>query len=208
MGRPMWEINMTNDHHPKFDPQKHHRKSIRLQGYDYSQAGAYYVTIVTYQRDCLFGEIMNEEMFLNDFGKIADECWRAIPDHFPNVELGAHVIMPNHAHGIIVIHNDESASHAVDAQHVGATQSVAPTPPHNRPKGPKPKSLGAIIGSFKSAVSYRIHKELNATGIWQRNYYEHIIRDEKDLQNKTDYIEANPSLWDEDDNNPRNNPLP
>ncbi len=206
MGRPMWEINMTNDRHPKFDPQKHHRKSIRLQGYDYSQAGAYYVTIVTYQRDCLFGEIMNEEMFLNDFGKIADECWRAIPDHFPNVELGAHVIMPNHAHGIIVIHNDESASHAVDAQHVGATQWVAPTTPDNRPKGPKPKSLGTIIGSFKSAVSYRIHKELNATGIWQRNYYEHIIRDEKDLQNKTDYIEANPALWDEDDNNPRNNP--
>ena len=87
----------------KFDPQKHHRKSIRLQGYDYSQDGAYYVTIVTYQRDCLFGEIMNEEMFLNDFGKIADDCWRAIPDHFPFVELGAHVIMPNHAHGIIAV---------------------------------------------------------------------------------------------------------
>ena len=89
---------------------------------------------------------------------------------------------------------------------VGATHWVAPTTPHTRPKGPKPNSLGAIIGSYKSAVSYRIHKELNATGIWQRNYYEHIIRDEKDLQNKTDYIEANPSLWDEDDNNPRNNP--
>jgi len=190
----------------KFDPQKHHRKSIRLQGYDYSQAGAYYVTIVTYQRDCLFGEVVNKEMILDNFGKIADECWRAIPKHFSNVELGAHVIMPNHAHGIIVIHNDESASHAVAAQHVGATQCVAPTPTITRPKGPKPKSLGAIIGSFKSAVSYRIHKELNATGIWQRNYYEHIIRDEKDLQNKTDYIEANPSLWDEDDNNPRNNP--
>ena len=199
---------MTNDRHPKFDPQKHHRKSIRLQGYDYSQAGAYYVTIVTYQRDCLFGEVVNKEMILNNFGKIADECWRAIPEHFSNAELGAHVIMPNHAHGIIVIHNDESASHAVDVQHVGATQCVAPTPTITRPKGPKPKSLGAIIGSFKSAVSYRIHKELNATGIWQRNYYEHIIRDEKDLQNKTDYIEANPSLWDEYDNNPRNNPLP
>ncbi len=195
---------MTNDHHPKFDPQKHHRKSIRLQGYDYSQAGAYYVTIVTYQRDCLFGEIENEIMILNGFGKIADECWLTIPDHFPNVELGAHVIMPNHAHGIIVIRNDESASHAVDAQHVGVTQCVAPTPTITRPKGPKPKSLGAIIGSFKSAVSYRIHKEHNATDIWQRNYYEHIIRDEKDLQNKTDYIEANPSLWDEDENNPIN----
>ena len=184
----------------KFDPNKHHRRSIRLQGYDYSHAGSYYVTIVTYQRDCLFGEIVNEEMILNKFGKIADECWRAIPDHFPNVELGAHVIMPNHAHGIIVIRDDELMSN------VGATQWVAPTTADNHPKGPKPKSLGAIIGSYKSAVSYRIHKEHNATGIWQRNYYEHIIRDEKDLQNKTDYIEANPSLWDEDDNNPHNLP--
>lgn len=87
----------------KFDPQKHHRRSIRLPGYDYSQEGAYYVTIVTHQRDCLFGEIVNEQMILNDLGKIADECWRAIPDHFPFVALGAHVIMPNHAHGIIII---------------------------------------------------------------------------------------------------------
>jgi len=183
----------------KFDPHKHHRTSIRVQGYDYSQAGAYYVTIVSYQRDCLFGEIVNKERILSEFGKIADECWRAIPDHFAFVELGAHVVMPNHVHGIIVIRVHDFPSN------VGATQWVAPTSPGTRPKGPKPKSLGAIIGSFKSAVSYRINKEHNATGIWQRNYYEHIIRDDKDLQNKTDYIEANPSLWDEDDNNPRNN---
>ena len=184
----------------KYDPQKHHRKSIRLPGYDYSQAGAYYVTIVTYHRDCLFGEIVNKEMILNDFGKIADACWRAIPEHFPLVELGSHIIMTNHAHGIIVIRNDELTSNA------GATQWVAPAP-GTHPAGPKPNSLGAIIGSYKSAVSYRINKEYNATGIWQRNYYEHIIRDEKDLQNKSDYIEANPSLWDEDENNPIN-PLP
>jgi REP element-mobilizing transposase RayT len=87
----------------KFDPQKHHRRSIRLKGYDDSQQGAYYVTIVTYHRGCLFGEIVNEEMILNKFDKIADECWLAIPEHFPCVELGAYVIMPNHVHGIIVI---------------------------------------------------------------------------------------------------------
>src|SRR5262245_42671682 len=87
----------------KFDPQKRHRRSIRLKGHDYSSEGAYYVTIVTYHRDCLFGAIVNEEMILNDLGKIADECWRSIPEHFPNTESGAYVVMPNHVHGIIVI---------------------------------------------------------------------------------------------------------
>ena len=85
----------------KFDPQKHHRRSIRLPNYDYTQPGGYFVTIVTYHRDLLFGVVRNEEMRLNNYGKIADECWRAIPDHFQNVELDAYVIMPNHVHGII-----------------------------------------------------------------------------------------------------------
>ena len=176
----------------KFDPQKHHRRSIRLKGYDYSSEGAYYVTIVTYQRDCLFGEILNKEMILNDFGKIADECWRTIPEHFSFVELGTHVIMPNHMHGIIVIHNTGR----------GAAMLRPYDDPHKI--NVSPGSLGAIVRSYKSAVSYRINKLHNATGIWQRNYYEHIIRDEKDLQNKSDYINANPFMWDEDDNNPHN----
>ena len=106
-------------------------------------------------------------MILNDLGKIADECWCAIPEHFPFVETGAFVIMPN-------------------------------------PYGAPPRSLGAMVGSFKSAVTKRFRREHNATGIGQRTYYEHIIHDEKDLKNKTDYIHANPSLGDEDDNNPKN----
>jgi REP element-mobilizing transposase RayT len=186
----------------KFDPHRHHRKSIRIKEYDYTQAGAYFVTIVTYQRDCLFGEIKNGEIQLNDFGKIADECWRAIPEHFPFVELGTHVVMPNHVHGVIVIRDDDSISDGVAAQHVGATHWVAPTTIITRPAGPKRGSLGAIIGAYKMAVTRRIQREHNATGIWQRNYYEHIIRDEKDLQRITDYIEANPLRWDEDDENP------
>ncbi len=190
---------LTGNPMTKFDPQKHHRKSIRLQGYDYSQAGAYFVTIVTYQRDCLFGKIENEEMQLNDFGKIADECWRAIPEHFPAVELGAYVVMPNHAHGIIVINNDESISG------VGATHWVAPTIPNTRPNGPKRGSLGAIIGSYKMVVTRRIQHEHNATGIWQRNYYEHIIRNEREMDNIWRYIESNPAQWDKDDENPSNN---
>ena len=181
----------------KFDPQKHHRRSIRLPGYDYSQAGAYYITIVTHQRDCLFGKIENEKMILSDLGKIADECWRAIPDHFPLVELGAYVVMPNHVHGIIVI-TDNGRGAALLRPYTGPDENQ-----NSHKINVKPGSLGAIVRSYKSAVSYRIHKEHNATGIWQRNYYEHIIRDDKDLQNKTDYIDANPMLWDEDENNPQ-----
>jgi len=87
----------------KFDPRKHHRRSIRLKGYDYSQEGAYYVTIVVQGRECLFGEIINQEMYINEYGEIVQKWWDEIPIHFLNVELGAFVIMPNHVHGIIFI---------------------------------------------------------------------------------------------------------
>ena len=181
---------------PNFDPKIHHRRSIRLPEYDYTLAGAYFVTNVTWRRDCLFGDVLDGEMKLNDFGKIADECWRAIPEHFPQVELGAHIVMPNHAHGIILINENDSRNT------VGATHCVAPTLPGIHPKGPKQGSLGAIIGSFKSAVSYRINKEHNATGIWQRNYYEHIIRNNREMGEIWTYIESNPIMWADDDENP------
>lgn len=120
----------------KFDPQKHHRRSIRLKGYDYSSEGTYCVTIVTHQRDCLFGEIVNKEMILNDFGKIADECWRAISEHFSFVELGAHIIMPNYAHGIIVIRNDELMSN------VGGDPMGRPYHARQSSQGTKTKIVG------------------------------------------------------------------
>jgi REP element-mobilizing transposase RayT len=189
----------------KFDPQKpfdiaqdkHHRRSIRLKGYDYSQAGAYFVTLVAYQRDCLFGEIRDVKMVLNDFGTIADECWRAIPDHFPLVELGAYVVMPNHVHGIIII---------TDGGMRRGTPWRAPTERTPTPQFGKtiPGSIAAVIGQYKSSVSRIIKQKHNATGIWQRNYYEHIIRDDKDLQRITDYIETNPLRWNDDDENPVN----
>jgi putative transposase len=87
----------------KFDPQKHHRRSVRLKEYDYSQAGAYYVTIVTWHRILLFGEIVNAESQLSNYGKIVEKWWNEIPNHFPNVRTGAFVVMPNHVHGIIFI---------------------------------------------------------------------------------------------------------
>ena len=175
----------------KFDPQKHHRQSIRLQGYDYSQVGAYFVTIVTYQRDSLFGEIKNEEMTLSALGKIADECWRAIPEHFPLVESGAYVIMPNHVHGVLII-TDNGRGAAM----------LRPNNDNPHKINVKPGSLGAMVRSYKSAVSYRANKQLNMTGIWQRNYYEHIIRNEKEMDNIWRYIESNPAQWEEDEENP------
>lgn len=116
---------------PKFDPQRHHRRSIRLQGYDYTQTGAYYVTIVAWRRECLFGEVMDGEtpqgghVILNQQGRIADECWMEIPNHFQNVALGAHVVMPNHMHGIIFINGmDENRIATARSQSVGARQSA------------------------------------------------------------------------------------
>jgi len=212
---------MPNAPRPKFDPQKlfdkaqgrHHRRSIRLPGYDYSSEGAYYVTIVTQGRECLFGEIFEGNMRLNEYGEIVQKWWNEIPIHFPTVELGMFVIMPNHVHGIIfittkrrgeVISPHEDPNNNVQDAHVAETETLnlgRETLPLRRP------ILGQIVAYFK----YQSTKEMNRietdkaiTKFWQRNYYEHIIRDEKDLQNKTDYINTNPSLWDEDDNNLRN----
>jgi putative transposase len=167
-----------------------------LKEYDYTQPGGYFVTIVTFQRDCLFGEIVNGEMQLNEFGKITDECWRAIPEHFGNIDLGAYVVMPNHVHGVIVITNVENRTTMNSSSSVGARHGSP------QPRGVKPHSIGAIVGSFKSAVTRRIGRELNATGIWQRNYHEHIIRDHNDWDRIHRYIESNPSKWAEDNENP------
>jgi putative transposase len=176
------------------------RKSIRLKGYDYTQPGGYFVTAVTFRRECLFGEILNEKMILNRYGKIVDECWQAIPAHFLNVELGAYVVMPNHVHGIIVICENETIPPAT----VGATHWVAPTKitPTHRPTGPRKGSLGAIIGAFKMAATRQIMSKLDGANIWQRGYYEHIVRDEMDANRIHAYIEANPANWAEDDENP------
>ena len=184
----------------KFDPKIRHRRSIRLKEYDYSQAGAYFVTIVTWQRESLFGKTTNKEMQLNQLGKIADECWQEIPNHFPNIELGAYVIMPNHIHGIIFISDGRGAVLAPDEKNLHYEKG-GETPPLRKP------TLGQIIAYFK----YQSTKEMNLLGntgavtrFWQRNYYEHILRNEKELKNKTEYIEANPLLREQDEENPIN----
>jgi len=199
---------MAWDAKPKYDPNKYNRKSTRLHGYDYTQAGAYFVTMVTYQRDFLFGEIVEEEMKLNEFGKIADECWLAIPDHFDHVELGAYVIMPNHVHGIIII-NDNRRGAIYRAPAVDSVGVMHASPQQASSQQPSPQrglisgSLGAIVGSFKSAVSRRIGRAFDITGIWQRNFHDRIIRNEGELERIWRYIETNPSNWADDNENPR-----
>jgi REP element-mobilizing transposase RayT len=176
----------------KFDPKKHRRRSIRLKGYDYAQSGAYYITIVAYQRGHFFGEVTNAEMRLNELGQIAHDEWFKTATLRPYVELyeDEFIVMPNHVHGIIRIHNNIVGAERRSAPTV--TKTIIP-----------PKSLSAIIRAYKSAVTYAINGLQNQRGavLWQRNYYEHVIRDEKDLQAKRDYIIGNPLNWESDDEN-------
>jgi len=209
----------------KYDPSKHHRRSIRLNGYDYSQAGAYYVTIVVHHRECLFGEVVNGEMKLNRYGEIVEHAWFDLPRHYRHIALGAFIIMPNHAHGIIVIYDDRRGGSLSGVNHVPgmaiAGKTDLPENPETRPYKPiKRHALSEIVRAFKSFSAKRINilRKMQGIPVWQRNYYEHIIRNEQDLKNKSDYILSNPILWDEDDENPnhiqlygrpiRVNPLP
>lgn len=190
----------------KFDSQKHHRRSIRLKDYDYSQAGAYYVTINVQNRECLFGEIVNDEMVLNEAGMMVIEQWLALLERFPNIELDVYQIMPNHFHGIIVIIEPVGATLVV-AQEMDAQNFVDAL--NNRASTRPAPTLGDMIGAFKSITTNEYIKGVDNKNwkqfykrLWQRNYYEHVIRDENDLNRIRDYIQSNPMNWDEDEENP------
>jgi len=174
----------------KFNPGSHHRRSIRLQGYDYSLAGAYFITICTKNRECLFGEIITNEMSLNNFGMIARDEWIKSTAIRFEIELDEFVVMPNHFHGIVVIQGR-------------GDRPVAPT--EHRP-GPQPRSIGALVAGFKSAVTKNINEIRTTPGlpVWQRNYYEHIIRDEKSYLRIAEYIVNNPLNWQQDQYNEQN----
>ena len=201
----------------KYNPNIHHRRSIRLKGYDYSQPGAYFITICTANRACLFGEVVDGNMQLNPMGHIARQCWLAIPDHFPNTALDEFIIMPNHVHGIIWIvekpnveNNDANdaivgATHAiVGATHASPLRKNAPNANPNPPRGPKRQSICAIVGSYKSAVTKRINERRNTPGatVWQRNYYEHVIRNDESLNRIRQYLLENSIRWHLDQENP------
>ncbi|MDP2885287.1 MAG: transposase [Ignavibacteria bacterium] len=165
---------------------KHRRKAIRLRGYDYSQPGEYFVTICTKDREHILGKIEAGRMLLNGFGEIVALCWMDLPNHYPGVQADQFVVMPNHVHGIIVI---------TERNLVGEGSEPSPTTRRH--------PLSEIVRSFKTFSARRINECRGTPGlsVWQRNYYEHIIRDERSLERIRVYIVSNPERWVADENN-------
>jgi putative transposase len=202
-----------------YDPRFHKRRSIRLRGYDYTSPGEYFVTIVTHRRLCLFGEIISGEMRLNEWGEVVSTCWREIPKIYRHVEIDEFITMPNHLHGIIIIH--ENAGNSERAPQWGAptipdphprTGDPSGRPPSGRPPSGRPRhgapslrpqSIGSIIGQFKSVATKQIMRSQSVPRIliWHRNYYEHIIRNDYELSQIREYIRNNPFRWEMDHGN-------
>jgi putative transposase len=207
-------IGCCYNHIVKYNPDIHHRRSIRLGNYDYSQAGAYFVTLCAQDKECLFGEINDGEMKLNEAGEMVQGVWEQLQDRFCDIELDAFIVMPNHIHGIINIVTPNHAHGIIN--NVGA-RFIAPktrTAPQKQMvnesnRGTVNKSvinhapmLGQIIRAFKARCAYGINKFRNSPGmpVWQRNYYERVIRNEQELNKTRVYITDNPFKWTEDEN--------
>ena len=165
----------------QYDPNIHHRRSVRLAGYDYSQCGAYFVTICAYNRKRLFGNIVDGNVKLNEIGVMVKHAWECLPQQYPYVSIDEFVLMPNHFHGILIITGDPGDS--------------------------RYKPVGRLVGVFKTITTKRFNetrfgrfanRPYIGGKIWQRNYYEHIIRDEDDYLRISWYIQTNPSNWHND----------
>ena len=165
-----------------------HRRSIRLKGYDYKQAGAYFVTVCTRGRECLFGWVTDCEMRLNDIGRKVRSAWEELPTRFADMSLDAFIVMANHIHGIIRVGAQFIAPHQSTPAQEGA-MNRAPT-------------LGEIVRTYKSVSTRLIRRTVNSDFAWQRNYCEHVIRDDRSLERIRDYIVNNPARWAEDEENP------
>jgi len=183
-----------------YDPDKHHRRSIRMQGYDYSQPGAYFVTICTSKHECLFGKIDNGDIKLNQYGKNVSNACSWIEKHYPYVKIDSMVIMPNHIHLILIIDDRRGGSRTAPTTQVTFRNNSQIT------QVKQIKSLGRLIGAFKTISTKKINKIRKTPGatLWQRNYYEHIIRDDKELTAIRQYILDNPLKWEFDRENPEN----
>lgn len=177
----------------KYNPEIHHRRSIRLPKYDYSQPGVYFVTICAYQKNCLFGEGKRFKIFLNEWGQLVENEWKRIPARFPGYQIGPFVIMPNHGHGILVnvTGKDMSCVGAGQKSEFCFGDPLSAPPLRRRPH------LGLVIGEFKATTTRLINGLRHTPGqpVWQRNYYEHVIRDEEDYLRIVEYILNNPLRW-------------
>jgi putative transposase len=207
----------------RYNPKTHHRRSIRLRGWDYASVGEYFVTVCTKNRACIFGNIINGEMRFSDEGRIVQECWLGIPDHFPNARVDVFQIMPNHVHGIVRIVENPEPNNPVRTRHApsvrpGTKQSFGRDVACNVPTengiwistiSPKTGTLGAIIRSFKSAATKgaRDRGLLEGKTLWQSSFYDHIIRDDIDHFFHERYIELNPIMWDLDSENASCDPM-
>jgi len=193
----------------KYNPKIHHRKSIRLKGYNYYQTGLYFITICTQNHQHLFGEIADGEMELNDAGIMIESEWLKLPERFINIELHEYIVMPNHFHAIlqivgaalVVAQNDTVAQNdMIDATEKGQPQGIAPTiAPIIAPTG---KTVGDMVGAFKSITTVEYIRGVKNDDwqrfdgkLWQRNYWEHIIRNQNEYQRISEYIINNPINW-------------
>lgn len=208
---------ITKNNKMQYNPETHHRRSIRLKGYDYSQEGMYFITICVQDHECIFGEIVQQIMILNDAGKIAEQCWLSIPEHFPNAILHEYVVMPNHIHGIIEITGIVGANHhspvnnmdtmdivganhhspinEMDKMDIVRAKNFSPQPIAQPPqpfRSPS-RTIGSIIRGFKIGVTKWFDQS-----IWQRDYYEHILRSTEEYERIANYIINNPMKWKED----------
>lgn len=189
---------------------KYRMASTRLPNWDYGWNGAYFITICTKNREHFFGGISDGVVELSPIGHIANSCWYEIPHHFPFVELGAHIIMPNHVHGIIIIQKSVDArDNNVETQNIASLppSSRPPTPPSttNKPKnrfGPQSQNLASIVRGFKIGVTKNA-RQINEDFAWQQRYWDHIIRDENEYQRIHQYIINNPQKWENDKLNGR-----
>jgi REP element-mobilizing transposase RayT len=206
------------------------RRSIRLPGYDYSQPGYYFITVCTHDRECLFGEVRNAEMVLSEAGRAVRSVWTNLPNRFPGIDLDEFVVMPNHVHGILVIANPSGAPTRPGAPAppgtstppgmsrslVGAGLALPVAPPwpargvgqagraSPAPTDGRRMRLGDVVGAFKSLSAVVVNRLLARSGqpLWQRNYFEHVVRGDAELQRIRQYVVDNPAKWAEDRENP------
>ena len=190
-------------------PDQHHRRSIRIPGYDYSTAGAYFITLCVEGRRCLLGEVTGDQVPLTRSGEIVAECWASLPERFAGVRLDTSVIMPNHFHATIFLVGARFIAPTARGAHGHdqATDPSAPSPPHqhadaegaiNRAPTGVSVTLGEVVRAFKAVSVRRIRVEVDPGFAWQRNYFERVLRDEERLAHARRYVVENPARWAED----------